>query len=83
MEQDEEERKRYKDHKWCQNFQNDGSSRRCFNYKEVGHLKRDCPKLRTGVNEVSMIGYGGRNARPGGNENRSGNPGNMSGSGNK
>ncbi|GFY92495.1 hypothetical protein Acr_08g0008910 [Actinidia rufa] len=119
VEQDEE-RKRYQDHKRCHNFQNEGSSRqkqykmgqseksnegnhkspvptcptceknlygecwwkvtssRCFNCKEVVHLKRDCPKLRTGVNAVPMIGHGEKNARPGGNENRPGNPGNMS-----
>ena len=124
VEQDEEDRKRYQDHKRCQNFQNEGSSRQkqykvrpsgrndgnqrkpvptcptcrknhsgeswwkvtssqCFNCKEVGHLKRDYPKLRTKANAVPMIGYGGKNARPGGNGNRPINLWNMSGSGNE
>ncbi|GFY85279.1 hypothetical protein Acr_04g0000170 [Actinidia rufa] len=56
---------------------------RCFNCKEVGHLKKDCPKLRTRANAVSVMGYGGRNAMPGGNDNRPSNPGSMSGSGNE
>ncbi|GFY85500.1 hypothetical protein Acr_04g0002380 [Actinidia rufa] len=42
----------------------------CFNCKEVGHLKKDCLKLKTGANAVPVMGYGGRNAMPGGNENR-------------
>ena len=49
----------------------------------MGHLKRDCPKLRTWANAMSVIGYGGRNVRLGGNENRSGNPKNKNGSGNE
>ena len=44
---------------------------------------KDCSKLRSGANAVPMTGYGGRNARPGGNENQLGNPGNRSGSGNE
>ncbi|GFY91827.1 hypothetical protein Acr_08g0002230 [Actinidia rufa] len=125
VEKDEEERKRYQDHKRHQNFQNEGSSRqkqhkvgpnkksdegnqrrpiptcpacdknhsreywwkvtssRYFNCKEVGHLKKDHPKLRTGANTVPVIGYGGRNAMPGGNKNRSGNSGSKSGGGNE
>ncbi|GFS38198.1 hypothetical protein Acr_00g0056190 [Actinidia rufa] len=125
VEQDEEDRKRYQDHKRCQNFQNDGSSwqkhhkvgqsgknnkknqRRpmptcptceknhsgecwwkvtsshCFNCKEVGHLKKDCPKLKTRANAVPVMGYGGRNAMPSGNENRPSNSGSRSGSGNE
>ncbi|GFS30379.1 hypothetical protein Acr_00g0011560 [Actinidia rufa] len=79
VEQDEDERKSYQDHKRRQKDQvrqkqhkvglsgksNEGNQQR----PEVGHLKKDCPKLRTGANAVSVIGYGGRNAMPGGNEN--------------
>ena len=51
----------------------------CFHCNEVGHIRRNCPKLRTGA-IVPRGNQGGGNARPGGN--RQGNQGNQSGHGN-
>ena len=52
---------------------------RCFHYNEVGHIKRNCPKLRTRV-IVQREGQGGGNVRPKGNH--PGNQGNRGGNGN-
>ncbi|GFS41563.1 hypothetical protein Acr_00g0075120 [Actinidia rufa] len=51
----------------------------CFYCNEVGHIRRNCPKLGTGA-IVPRGNQGGENARPGGN--RQGNQGNRSGNGN-
>ncbi|GFY97798.1 hypothetical protein Acr_12g0003390 [Actinidia rufa] len=51
----------------------------CFYCNEVGHIRRNCPKLGTGA-IVPRGNQGGGNARPGGN--RQGNQGNRSGTGN-
>ncbi|GFZ19448.1 hypothetical protein Acr_28g0001530 [Actinidia rufa] len=51
----------------------------CFYCNEVGHIRRNCPKLGTGA-IVPRGNQGGKNARRGGN--RQGNQGNRSGTGN-
>ncbi|GFY88930.1 hypothetical protein Acr_06g0008700 [Actinidia rufa] len=55
---------------------------RCFHCNEVGHIKRNCPRLRTEA-VAPMGGPGGGNMRPTGNTrpggNRPGNPGNRDG----
>ncbi|GFY96908.1 hypothetical protein Acr_11g0012140 [Actinidia rufa] len=51
----------------------------CFYCNEVGHIRRNCPKLGTGA-IVPRENQGGGNARPGGN--RQGNQGNRGGNGN-
>ena len=52
---------------------------RYFHWNEVGHIKRNYPRLRIGE-IVPMGGQGGGNARPRGNHQ--GNQGNMGGNGN-
>ncbi|XP_057492462.1 uncharacterized protein LOC130778074 [Actinidia eriantha] len=49
---------------------------RCFHCNEVGHIKRNCPRLRTEA-VAPRASPGGVNARPWGN--RRGNPGNRGG----
>ncbi|GFY97719.1 hypothetical protein Acr_12g0002600 [Actinidia rufa] len=55
---------------------------RCFHCNEVGHIKRNCPRLRTET-VAPRGGLGGGNVRPVGNArpggNRPGNPGNRDG----
>ncbi|GFZ16761.1 hypothetical protein Acr_26g0000310 [Actinidia rufa] len=51
----------------------------CFYCNEVGHIRRNCPKLGTGA-IVPRGNQGGGNAKPGGN--RQGDQGNRSGNGN-
>ncbi|GFY95723.1 hypothetical protein Acr_11g0000290 [Actinidia rufa] len=55
---------------------------RCFHCNEVGHIKRNCPRLRTEV-VAPRGGPRGGNVRPAGNVrlggNRPGNPGNRDG----
>ena len=55
---------------------------RCFHYNEVGHIKRNCPRLRIEVVTSRRGPVGGNvrlvgNARPRGN--KSGNPENRGG----
>ncbi|GFY91063.1 hypothetical protein Acr_07g0012590 [Actinidia rufa] len=90
VEQDEMEKRKYFDSKKRQNFNNEGPSGQKRQKPEsnwrnqrgkyrMGHIKRNCPKLETGA-IVPRGNQGGGNARPG--ENRQGNQGNRSGTGN-
>ncbi|XP_057480443.1 uncharacterized protein LOC130767567 [Actinidia eriantha] len=92
VEQDEIERNKYFDSKRRQNYGAKGTSSqkkvevrneiRCFHCNEVGHIKRNCPRLRTEA-VAQREGPGGgnvrlaENARSGGN--RLGNSGNRGG----
>ncbi|GFY97794.1 hypothetical protein Acr_12g0003350 [Actinidia rufa] len=90
VEQDEIEKRKYFDSKKRQNFNNEGPSgqkrqkpesnwRNQRDKYQMGHIRRNCPKLGTGA-IVPRGNQGGGNARPG--ENRQGNQGNRNGTGN-